>query len=349
MIREVLTSAQLRAMAPDEAAALWTVRLAEEPLPHERELFEEWLQSDDANAAAWERAQHSWTLFDGAQDDELLAAMRLHARAARPPGRQHWSRFAAAAALVIAVGTGSLLAERQGLFGGAGTSVSEPSPVPRPQLASARVDYVNGRALPRLVTLPDGSQMTLDAQTHVAVLFSPNRRSLQLVNGRAFFAVQHDSSRPFVVRAGALNVMAIGTRFDVRLAPKDIRVSLVEGRLRVTSTGSHPQTLMMTRGQQLDARDGAAPNISHPPMDEALGWQQGFATFKDETLAQAAAELNRYPGDRLVVRDPRISGLRVTGMFKAGNAERFGETVEQIYPVRVVRRNSDQLEIVPAG
>ena len=36
--------------------------------------------------------------------------------------------------------------------------------------------------------------------------------------GRALFDVAHDAGRPFVVEAGARQVTALGTRFDVRLA-----------------------------------------------------------------------------------------------------------------------------------
>jgi transmembrane sensor len=65
-------------------------------------------------------------------------------------------------------------------------------------------------------------------------------------------------------------------------------------------------------------------------------------------LSDAATVLNRYPGPELVVRDPRVANLRVSGMFKLGDAERFGRTLEQIYPVRVEHKGG-QVEIVPSG
>ena len=348
MIREVLTMSRLRTMPPDEAAALWTVRLADDELPYERELFEQWLQLGDANQAAWKRAQTGWTAFDRAEDDELVEEMRRNARAARPARSEHWTRWAAAAALFIAVGTGSILAERTGLFDEGGRTAAGSRSSPSAQVAAASFDYVNGRALPKLITLPDGSRMTLDAETRVTAVFSQGRRSLQLLNGRAFFDVRHDASRPFTVRARGLKVVDIGTRFDLRLGAREVRVLLVQGRLSVTAAKASSKPLLMSAGQQLIAPDTGVPELSRSSVDQALQWQQGFATFENETLAEAAAELNRYPGDRLVVRDSRVATLRVSGMFKTGNPERFGRTLEQIYPVRVVR-NGNELEIRPAG
>lgn len=345
MIREVLTLAQLQGMEPEEAAALWTVRLAEGELPHDRALFEQWLELAAANRAAFEKSRHVWDLFDRSDGDELLEAMRLHARTV-PERRSRWQPIAAAAALlVVALGTGSIIAERAGVFGTSGPG-GPAQQAPSPQFAS--LDYVNGRQLPKSVTLPDGSRMTLDAETRVTARFGPSSRTLQVTSGRAFFAVQHNPSKPFVVRARDLEVTAIGTRFDVNLRKTDIRVVLVEGKLSVKANRTPGPPLVMTAGQQLMAASGGLLKIM-PDTGEAPDWQQGYARFEDETLADAAEVLNRYPGDQLIVRDPRVASLRVTGNFKAGNAERFGRTLEEIYPVRVVRRGPGRLEVVPAG
>lgn len=345
MIRDVLTLAQLQAMPADEAAALWTVRLAEGEFPHEREVFEQWLDLAPDNRAAWKKAQDCWNVFDGAQGDEVLEAMRLHARSAAPAKNENWRGFAAAAALVLAIGTASIVADRAGMFGPSGSGSEGQVAVPA---TAASLNYANGRELPKLVTLPDGSRMTLDAETRVTAIFRPEARDLQLLSGRAYFAVQHDSARPFVVRARDIAVTAIGTRFDVRLGRGDVRVMLSEGRLSVKTAQAAARPLIMSAGQQLIAKEGASPTITRS-TGEALDWQQGYATFEDETLVEAADVLNRYPGDQLIVRDPRVTGLRISGNFKVGNAERFASTLKQIYPVRVVRRSPNKLEILPAG
>jgi len=68
--------------------------------------------------------------------------------------------------------------------------------------ASAGVEH-------RTVTLPDGSLMDLSAKTTVAVDFRGDTRRLKLSPGEAFFRVQPDKKRPFVVNAGMLDVTAV--------------------------------------------------------------------------------------------------------------------------------------------
>ncbi len=346
MIREVLTLSRLRAMAPDEAAATLIVRQAEGEFPHDRMIFEQWLELGEENRAAWERAKLGWRAFDDAGPDELLDAMREHARSARPAPSERWSHYATAAALCLAILTGSMVAERAGMFGDGGEGIERPdSPS-----SSAPVYYATGRELPRTVTLPDGSRMVLDADTRVAAIFGKDRRRLEILKGRAYFSVLHDSARPFAVLARDLEITAIGTRFDVAIAGPQIKVLLAEGRLSV-ATPSHraAKPIIMSAGERLTSVGGAAPTLSGADTAEAASWQDGFATFDDDTLADAAAELNRYPGDRLIVRDRKVAGLRISGRFKAGDAERFARTLEQVHPVRVVRRSGQEIEIVPAG
>lgn len=344
MIREVLTLSRVAAMQADEAAAVWTLRFADEEDPGERQLFEEWLALAPANRQAWERAQLGWNLFDSAQGDELIEEMRRHARAAAPEARNDWRRYAAAAALVVALASGSLLADRTGMIGRspAGQGTAGPGP---PPMAEAAFTYSSGRELPKSIVLPDGSTMTLDAQSRVSARFGGSSRSLRLLAGRAVFDVRHDASRPFSVTAMDVRTVDVGTRFEIGLDGRDVSVALLEGRLAVSPKGL--AAVMLAPGQQLVARAGAAPVLSRSG-DETVSWQRGFATFDNDTLGEAAATLNRYPGDEILVRDPRIATMRISGSFRIGDAERFARTLEQIYPVRMIRTNTHTIEMVPA-
>lgn len=346
MIQEVLTLDRLRSMPADEAAALLTVR-AGDAGPHDDEMLGAWLGLGEANVRAWERAQKAWSSFEGAENDEILDAMRRAALKARPAMAVKWPPLAAAAAALLVVLTGALWA-RFGvgvLDGRSNTVTASTHAAARP----AAADYATLKGQRRIFSLPDGSRLTLDTDSAVDAAFTPTRRDLRLLRGRAFFDVKHDARRPFAVRADGREVVALGTRFDVRVDPGDVRVVLVEGTVSVSSLSPTAPLTVLHAGEQLVDRAGAAPLVSPARIDEALNWQRGFVTFDDDTLAAAAAELNRYSRDQIVVRDPRVARLRVTGMFQAGDPERFGRTLAQIHPVRMVRTGVGQLEIVPAN
>ena len=58
--------------------------------------------------------------------------------------------------------------------------------------------------------------------------------------------------------------------------------------------------------------------------------------------------MNRYSQDRIVIRDSSVAGLRVSGQFRAGDADRFAEALGELHAVRAVRRPGE-IELVPAG
>jgi transmembrane sensor len=69
--------------------------------------------------------------------------------------------------------------------------------------------------------------------------------------------------------------------------------------------------------------------------EEALSWRGGMLVFRDETLAGAIGEFNRYTERKIVIVDPRVADLRVAGTFESSDAEDFVRLLEQGYPLRV--------------
>ena len=338
MVREALTPETLSGLAADEAAARFVARQAEGLTEHERGMLTAWLESAASNQRAFENAERAWRVFGAADGHEVLAAMRAHALA---PRRRAWSvwRQAAAVAAVLVVVVGAGLAFRSGIPG------LSPAPSSSPTLAGpeagASLQYASARGEVKEVALPDGSAMTLDADSLAIGRFAPGGRSVELKRGRAFFAVAHDPSRPFAVTAAGRRIVAMGTRFDVDLAGEVLTVALLDGRVTVASVGGAATPITLEPGQQLVAR-GASVTVRAMGVkaQDAISWRRGLINFDDQPLAQAVAVMNRYGGEEVVINDPAIAAIRVTGQFRAGDGGRFAQTVAELYRLKVERKEN---------
>ena len=328
---------------PAQAAAAW---LAHEDLDQspQRELFATWLEESQENRDAWNQAHQVWAIFDDANGSDLIAAMARAARQAGPePVARSWlPRLIAASIAIAAVSAALVVGAGEGWFG------REAKPV---QVAAApsltavgRPDYVTGKGQKSIIDLPDGTRVTLDADSALDVAFTGGRRDLRLVKGHAFFDVAHDRDHPFAVQADGRVVTALGTQFDVRLTPGAMQVVLAEGSVSVASAGA--KTLKLAPGQAFAAKTGAAGKVSAANVDEALAWKQGVVEFRDQPLSEAVAQLNRYTRARIIIRDPKVAALRITGVFKTGDVKRFGRSVSQVLPVRMIARDVDTYELV---
>lgn len=205
-----------------------------------------------------------------------------------------------------------------------------------------QVDAASYRtALGAIETLPlaDGSQATLASDSRIEVRLSRRERRIELAQGEAIFAVAKDPRRPFVVDTGAHRVVAVGTRFSVRHDGPDLRIVVTEGTVRLESRGgargSRPAALLPAGSVALVRRDDVLVR-SLPPAeaDLLLDWRDGLLAFRDTSLAEAAAEFNRYNARKIVIADATTAALRIGGSFRWNNAEGFVRLLEQGFPVR---------------
>ena len=339
MTRETLTPAQ--------AAARWLAREDLDQSP-QREAFAAWLAQSEDNRDAWDRAQRMWDVFD--EDNDLIAAMTRAARRAgsEPVARPAWPRLIAASVAGLAVSAALLVGAHQGWRARPSRPVQVAAVGTASLAAPGRADYVTGKGQKSVVDLPDGTRVTLDVDSALDVAFVNGRRDLRLLNGRAFFDVAHDRLHPFAVRAGERVVTALGTQFDVRLTPGAVRVVLAEGAVSVASAPDGPATpiVRLAPGQAFAAKDGAAGKVAAVDLDEALAWKQGMVAFHDQPLSEAIVLLNRHTRAQIVIKDRKVGALRITGAFKTGDIQRFGRSVSQVLPVRMIARDAQTYELV---
>lgn len=339
------------ALTPAQAAARWLAREDLDQSP-QREQFAAWLEESQDHRDAWLQAHRMWGVFDDADDSDLITALARAARQAGPEPAARLSRpWLVAASIAVVVVSAALFAGAwQGWFDRSATPVQVAANAAPSLAAVGRPDYVTGQGQKSVVDLPDGTRVTLDAGSALDVAFADGRRDVRLLNGHAFFDVAHDRARPFAVQAAGRVVTALGTQFDVRLTPGALRVVLAEGSVSVSAVpgGAAAPPIKLAPGQAFSAQSGAAGKVSRADLDEALAWKQGVVEFRDQPLSEAIGLLNRYTRAQIVIKDPKVAALRITGVFKTGDIRRFGRSVSEVLPVRMIARDADTYELVSA-
>lgn len=188
------------------------------------------------------------------------------------------------------------------------------------------------------VPMLDGSMVTLNTNSQIRVALTRAERRVDLTQGEAFFEVAKESARPFVVEAGKRRIVAVGTKFAVRRDGDDIQVVVTEGKVRVEDASGADGAVFLTPG--VVARIGeAGVLVQRKTVSEAeaeLSWRNGILTFRDETLADAIAEFNRYSERKVAISDSAAAGLKIEGNFRKNNVSAFLELLQSGYPVKVI-------------
>jgi len=215
--------------------------------------------------------------------------------------------------------------------------------------------YVTGIGETRTVTLDDGSRVTLNTASVLDVAFSAAERDVRLAEGQAMFQVAKDAARPFVVAAGDRRITAVGTAFDVRVDRDRVAVVLVEGHVVVDPlkpkglAGFIPRLgrYDLNAGEQLVAASNEAVAVRTTDAERVTSWQQGQLIFRHDTIASAVAEMNRYSTVQLVVTDPQIANLRISGVFKTSTPDNFIAALTSAYPIDVDKRSPLVTVLIP--
>jgi transmembrane sensor len=191
------------------------------------------------------------------------------------------------------------------------------------------------------VPLSDGSKVILNTDSEIRVAVNERERKVELRQGEAFFDIVPDPKRPFVVSAGDRQIVVLGTQFSVKRDRDDVRVVVTDGK--VSLKGAQGEVLL-TAGAVAKA-DNERFAVDHRPLpqaEELLSWRNGYLTFQDTPLADAAAEFNRYNARKIVIRDPEIAAMQMSGKFKPNEFDAFTRLLEDGYPIRAVQ-NEDRI------
>ena len=211
--------------------------------------------------------------------------------------------------------------------------------------------------------LEDGSRVELNAQSTIEVRLDDKRREIRLSNGEAVFHVMKDS-RPFVVRTDLATVSAVGTEFSVRADATLVEIAVIEGLVSVAATRSNTalteyesdllmrfsdEIALLGAGQRLELTRESQRYESVPEdaIENALSWRNGEVVFVDTPLVAAVAEMRRYHPERIIVGDPALNSLRISGRFGVGDAETFLRALDEQYGISIERDDSSYVVLRP--
>jgi transmembrane sensor len=163
-----------------------------------------------------------------------------------------------------------------------------------------------------------------------------------LDKGEAYFKIKHNSAHPFVVMARGRRVMDLGTEFLMRAEPKRLEVALVAGRAQIDSPSDPRQEpAVLTPGDVAIATANAINVTARPAksLSDELSWRQGVLVFKYTTLADAAAEFNRYNARKIIIADPKVASLTIVGTFPSNDVSAFTDAAQAIFGLKIENRH----------
>ena len=297
-----------------EQAIDWVLTLdGNEPSSAEQEKFESWLAQSSQHAKAFAQARQLY--------GEAGAALTID-----PDKTKKRIRTGSSSLALYSLIAGLLIA----------------TPFVPDWLIHLRADLVSSTNQMPSHTLADGSLLHMNGDTALVESFEGTERQIILLQGEAFFDVESDKSKPFVVLSGKGRIEVLGTDFNVNRIGDRTEVTVTESVVRV-SAGKNDVTL--TEGMRVSYDDaGNMGQVETMPEGTETPWRSGLLIFEDRKLSWVLEEIDRHLPGQVIIASQQTADRVVSGSFDlsdptqalAGFADAFGLKMYRIGPVATV-------------
>lgn len=332
---------------PIDEASKWIAKLDRHEEDMDETALREWLVADPQNVEALMEVARLWDRMDA-----LSRLADLFPQASAPRRHIGPDSYAFAAALLMAFSLGLWFT-----FGNSWLRSRPTSPIALSEPEQIFQTAIGGHST---VNLSDGSQLYLNTNSLVRVMFTESRRVLRLDRGEMYVRAVHNELRPLRVYVGGKVVEDVGTEFDVEITQDNkVQVIVTKGKVTVGIMDKKPtvassegpiqvlqsSSVAVSAGEKVLLGDSAEKVVPIKPQDIAvkLSWRGGKLVFRGESLQEVLSEIERYTPVEFVIQDENLKSVRIVGMFKTGDVEGLLSTLRQNFDITYQRVGDDKV------
>ena len=180
------------------------------------------------------------------------------------------------------------------------------------------INNVTSKGVKSEVILPDGSKVVLNADSKLTYpkKFSDSTRNVTLI-GEAFFDIEHNSNRPFIVDANEIKIKVLGTTFNVKSYSKDekIETTLVSGKVELIKHSDTTPIELAPSQKGIFYKSQNKLKIEEVNSSNIIAWKEGTLIFKNTSMSQVAIDLERKYNVKFIINSQKLLNYEYTGTF----------------------------------
>jgi ferric-dicitrate binding protein FerR (iron transport regulator) len=193
----------------------------------------------------------------------------------------------------------------------------------------------------RTLLLSDGSKVTLNAGSTFTISKNFNERIREVaLEGEAYFDIEHNPEKPFIIHTTSMNIKVLGTIFNVKAysTDKTLETSLLKGSVEVTLKNENDRKVILHPNEKIvlinplfrnEAQAHGSPkeetkkekytiaNLRYDADSSRLevSWMKDRLAFNDNSFEEVATELERWYGVSVQFEDDIVKQYRFTAIF----------------------------------
>jgi ferric-dicitrate binding protein FerR (iron transport regulator) len=212
------------------------------------------------------------------------------------------------------------------------------------------------------ITLPDGSKVTLNANSQLKLSSNWSEQGDRQVwlEGEAYFEVEKKlaTGQKFIVHTKDMDVEVLGTKFNVNTRHQKAIVSLEEGKIKLSVNGQIKEILKknykeeiieMKPGELVTVDSAKGIDIANVQnIDFHSGWVRNEYHFSNTSLKEIATLIKDIHGYTVLSDDENMLQHTITGDLRAANLQELIDVLEIAFKLKIEVENKTIRIIKPS-
>jgi ferric-dicitrate binding protein FerR (iron transport regulator) len=190
-----------------------------------------------------------------------------------------------------------------------------------------------------LVVLADGSEVTLNrnAELKVSRMYNWFNREMELT-GEAFFEVEKNPSKPFIIRSKKTNIQVLGTSFNFNSIASNPSVQVKTGRVAFWKTNTQ-DSIYLTKGMEGRLEKGKliTSDIQDPNFES---WRTGSFNFDQTALELALQQLEGFYEVEFKIESDQLQNCLLTSSLEDASLEEVLEELQLLMGFEISKNNT---------
>jgi len=294
-----------------------------------------WIEKDKQNKALFDEFKKAWEFSETHFDPEInaidideewskmeleMGKTKLIDIARKPRKFQlNWMQIAASITILILIGSGLFYAFS-----------------PKETILRAHRSVLEK-------TLPDGSTITLNQESNFTLTADFNKKFRKVkLEGEAYFKVKRDTIRPFIVKAGNLNVEVVGTSFYVITLEDSVHIQVIveSGIVKIYDSNNKSTTIALREGQsaKFNTETSRIVRSTSPDINE-IAWKTKNFVFEEATFEQLVNKLNSCYNSEIIIKDESLKKCLVTVSFNNQSIESILKVLSATLDIQIEKKD----------
>jgi ferric-dicitrate binding protein FerR (iron transport regulator) len=296
--------------------------------PEDQLRLEQWLESDQGNRKTYEEYRKLWQQMDMVEgrtsedvDREWRRLENAIDRGTSMPAKKTGMLWKLAASLILFLSLGAII----WYF-----------------LNTSQMEQVVAVNRVETLVLPEGSSVALNVGSELKYKgeFGAKSREVEL-SGEAFFEVEADVQRPFIIRVGRVRVQVLGTSFNVKAyeESKEIEVTVEAGKVKVYWVDDPANQLVLVRGEKaiLNKAQKELKALENNDIN-FKAWVNRRIFFEDTPMSEVVKIINEVYQANILLEGTELKNCPITTEFDNQSLETILSVLSSTLDLKIERR-----------